>query len=70
MLQYIIIDNSTTATKTFSILFLFFFKYHTGYKVVSGGTDTHMFLLDVRDKGIDGAKLDIMLEQCSMSGMN
>jgi len=51
-------------------LFFFFFKYHPGYKVVSGGTDTNMFLLDVRDKGIDGAKLDIMLEQCSMSGMN
>ena len=36
---------------------------------MSGGTDTHMFLLDVRDKGIDGAKLDIILELCSMSGM-
>lgn len=38
-----------------------------GYKVVSGGTDTHMFLLDVRDQGIDGAKYDIILENCSMS---
>ncbi len=25
-----------------------------GYKVVSGGTDTHVFLLDLRDKGIIG----------------
>lgn len=38
-----------------------------GYKIVSDGTDTHMFLLDVRDKGIDGAKVDITMELCSMS---
>jgi len=38
-----------------------------GYKVVSNGTDTHMFLLDFTDKKTDGAKVDIMLELCSMS---
>ncbi|XP_066913799.1 serine hydroxymethyltransferase, cytosolic-like [Clytia hemisphaerica] len=38
-----------------------------GYKVVSDGTDTHMFLLDFRGQATDGAKVDIMLEICSMS---
>ena len=39
-----------------------------GYKIVTDGTDTHMFLLDVRDHGIDGAKLDTVMEVCSISG--
>jgi len=38
-----------------------------GYEVVTGGTDTHMFLLDVRPKGIDGAKLDTICELSSIS---
>ena len=42
----------------------------SGYKVVSNGTDTHMFLLDFTDKKTDGAKVDIMMELCSMSGMS
>lgn len=38
-----------------------------GYTLVSGGTDTHLVLVDLRPKGLDGARaeqvdrLDIML---------
>ena len=39
-----------------------------GYTVVSDGTDTHVFLLDLRPKGIDGAKADKILEMCSITG--
>lgn len=38
-----------------------------GHKIVTGGTDTHLFLLDVRDLGIDGAKVDIVMENASIS---
>ncbi|KAL9115350.1 MAG: hypothetical protein Q9227_000671 [Pyrenula ochraceoflavens] len=33
-----------------------------GYKIVSGGTDTHLFLVDLRDKGLDGSRLEKVLE--------
>jgi len=38
-----------------------------GYTIVTGGTDTHLFLLDVRELGIDGAKVDIIMELVSIS---
>jgi len=39
-----------------------------GYSIVSGGTDTHMFLLDLRPlKIIDGAKADTVMELASIS---
>lgn len=38
-----------------------------GYEIVTGGTDTHMFLLDVRSTGVDGAKVDTICELCSIS---
>jgi len=28
-----------------------------GYQVVSGGTDNHLFLLDMRSKKLDGARI-------------
>lgn len=34
-----------------------------GYSIVSGGTDVHMFLLDLSSKGIDGARVEKALEQ-------
>ncbi len=34
-----------------------------GYAVVSGGTDNHLFLLDLRSKGIDGARVEQVLEK-------
>lgn len=38
-----------------------------GYKIVADGTDTHLFLMDLRDLGIDGAKVDIIMELASIS---
>lgn len=42
---------------------------YLGYKIVTDGTDTHMFLLDIRGFGIDGAKVDTVMEMVSISGM-
>jgi glycine hydroxymethyltransferase len=33
-----------------------------GYDMVSGGTDTHLLLLDLRKKNIDGARVERVLE--------
>lgn len=33
-----------------------------GYTVVSGGTDNHLVLVDLKDKGIDGARVERILE--------
>lgn len=33
-----------------------------GYKIVSGGTDNHLVLVDLKDKGIDGARVERVLE--------
>lgn len=33
-----------------------------GYTLVSGGTDSHMVLVNLRDKGIDGARVETMCE--------
>jgi len=35
-----------------------------GYKLVTGGTENHLLLIDLRDKDIDGARVDAVLEQC------
>ena len=35
-----------------------------GYKLVSGGTDNHLLLLDLRPVGIDGARVDAVAELC------
>jgi len=35
-----------------------------GYKLVTGGTENHLLLIDLRDKNIDGARVDAVLEQC------
>eukprot|EP01119_Soliformovum_irregulare_P008475 TRINITY_DN21590_c0_g1_i1.p1 TRINITY_DN21590_c0_g1~~TRINITY_DN21590_c0_g1_i1.p1 ORF type:complete len:491 (-),score=166.35 TRINITY_DN21590_c0_g1_i1:73-1545(-) len=35
-----------------------------GYNLVSGGTDNHLMLLDLRPKKIDGARVDAFLERC------
>lgn len=34
-----------------------------GFKIVSGGTDNHLFLLDLRPKSIDGARVEQILER-------
>ena len=33
-----------------------------GYTVVSGGTDNHLVLMDLKDRGIDGARVERVLE--------
>jgi len=33
-----------------------------GYNIVSGGTDNHLVLVDLKDKGIDGARVERILE--------
>lgn len=38
-----------------------------GYNVVSGGTDNHLVLLDLKTKGIDGARVERVLEVCGVA---
>ena len=33
-----------------------------GYNIVSGGTDNHLVLVDLKDKNIDGARVERVLE--------
>jgi glycine hydroxymethyltransferase len=37
-----------------------------GYVIVSGGTDNHLILVDLRNKNIDGARVDKVLEKCAI----
>jgi len=38
-----------------------------GYKIVSGGTDNHLFLLDLVDKSVTGKDADAALGRCHMT---
>jgi len=38
-----------------------------GYTIVTGGTDMHMFLLDVRPQKLSGSKADAVLERCGIT---
>lgn len=38
-----------------------------GYTLVSGGTDNHLFLLDLRPKGVDGARAESLLELANIT---
>ncbi|KAI4140638.1 MAG: hypothetical protein L6R39_005710 [Caloplaca ligustica] len=38
-----------------------------GYKLVSDGTDSHMVLLDLRDKALDGARVEAVCEQVNIA---
>ncbi|KAI5464827.1 serine hydroxymethyltransferase-domain-containing protein [Mariannaea sp. PMI_226] len=38
-----------------------------GYKLVSGGTDNHLVLVDLKPKGIDGARVERVLELCGIA---
>jgi glycine/serine hydroxymethyltransferase len=37
-----------------------------GYSVVSGGTDNHLILVDLKPNGIDGARVQSVLDLVSM----
>lgn len=38
-----------------------------GYSLVSGGTDNHLVLVDLRPKGLDGARAERVLELVSIT---
>ena len=38
-----------------------------GYSIVSGGTDTHLVLIDLSDKDISGKKAELVLEQSGIT---
>ncbi|RWS30781.1 Serine hydroxymethyltransferase-like protein [Leptotrombidium deliense] len=38
-----------------------------GYTLVSGGTDNHLVLLDLRSKGLDGARLESVMNECNIT---
>jgi glycine hydroxymethyltransferase len=38
-----------------------------GYKLVADGTDSHMVLLDLRPQGLDGARVEAVLEQANIA---
>jgi len=38
-----------------------------GYDIVSGGTDNHLVLVDLKSKGIDGARVERVLELCGVA---
>lgn len=38
-----------------------------GYKLVADGTDSHMVLLDLRDRALDGARVEAVLEQVNIA---
>lgn len=31
-----------------------------GYRIVSGGTDNHLILVDMKSKGLDGARMELL----------
>lgn len=37
-----------------------------GYKIVAGGTDNHLFLIDLRNKKISGKETEILLGKCGI----
>lgn len=38
-----------------------------GHKLVSGGTDNHLVLVDLKPKGVDGARVERVLELCGVA---
>jgi glycine hydroxymethyltransferase len=40
---------------------------HHGFDVVTGGTENHIVLVDMRSKGLTGARFERLLEMCSIS---
>lgn len=38
-----------------------------GYNIVSGGTDNHLVLIDLKSKNIDGARVERVLELCGVA---
>jgi glycine hydroxymethyltransferase len=53
-----VVANARAMTKTLQ---------ERGYKIVSGGTDNHLFLVDLIDKGITGKDADAALGRAHMT---
>ena len=53
-----IISNAQSMAKTFS---------EKGYHIVSGGTDNHLLLIDLRNKNISGKKAEIALGKAEIT---
>jgi len=53
-----VIDNARTMTRVLS---------ERGYEIVSGGTDNHLFLVDLIDKDITGKDADAALERANIT---
>ncbi|MCY3884762.1 MAG: serine hydroxymethyltransferase [Gammaproteobacteria bacterium] len=56
--QKYVVSNAQTMADTFQ---------ERGYKVVSGGTDNHLFLLDLIDKGMTGKDADAALDSANIT---
>lgn len=56
--QQQVIQNAQTMAETF---------IGRGYKIVSGGTDNHLFLVDLIDKNITGKEADAVLDQANIT---
>ena len=53
-----VVDNAIRFSK---------FLEEKGYRIVSGGTDTHLFLVDLRAKGLSGKKCAQILEEADIT---
>ena len=40
---------------------------HLGYTLVSGGTDNHLVLVDLKPSGVDGARVQSVLDLASIT---
>ena len=38
-----------------------------GYKIISGGTDSHLMVVDMTSKGLTGKEVEIILDKCGIS---
>lgn len=56
--QQSVIDNTRTMAEVFGRL---------GYRIVSGGTDNHLFILDLTNKGLTGKQADKALEEAHIT---
>jgi glycine hydroxymethyltransferase len=56
--QQLVVDNARTMANT---------MIERGYKIVSGGTDNHLFLVDLIDKGITGKEADAALGNANIT---
>jgi len=56
--QQQVIANAKIMAKTFQEL---------GYRIVSGGTDNHLFIVDLRSKNITGRQAELALEQAGIT---